>query len=62
EAIRYLFGNMRALTDLVIRHFSLVRGDNTRNADLVDLTGYPLPNEGPYDCVILVFGLARTKV
>ena len=55
------FINLRALADFLIRHYTLLRGDNTRIMDLPDLITIELQKEGPTPCHLLVLTCSKSK-
>jgi hypothetical protein len=45
---------LRTLTDLLLSHYMLTRGDNRRAAEISDLFTFEFPGEGPTRCMPLI--------
>jgi hypothetical protein len=46
---------LRTLTDLLLSHYMLTRGNNRRPAEISDLFTFELSGEGPTRCMPLIF-------
>ena len=53
--------NLRTNADFLLRHCGLLRGSETRQADLADLIAFQFTNEGPTECWAMVLMLSKTK-
>ena len=53
--------SVMSVTDILLGHYMLTRGNDRRNAELSDLFTFELPGEGPTRCVPLIFTTREGK-